>query len=534
MNKTGLTAAMLFLFPAAFAQHEVPVPSKITHVTVFLNQAQVTRQVKTRVDAGKTDLVISGLTAQLDPKSIQVSGKGNFTLLGISHRRNFLNEHSLPKSIRVLKDSLTYLQQQLSLENAQREILNKEEQMLLSNQKIGGTQHNITAAELKAVADFFRSRLNEIARAQLKQDEKIRKMSEQIARIQRQINEENQLYARNTSEIVVGLSADSPALVELDVSYVVSQAGWSPLYDLRAVNTKSPVQLSYKARVYQNTGEQWDLVYLKLSTANPVLGGTQPQLQPWYVDFYTPPPPRVLYRHAEREKAMMAAPASEADTFGYGAKTMADYVQTVQASLSTEFDIALPYTIPSSGKEVTVDIAQHQLQASYSYIITPKLDKDAFLLARVTGWEELSLLPGPANVFFEGTFVTETHIDPVTVNDTLGVSLGRDKRIAVTRTKIKDFTSTKLIGSNKRETYGYEISVRNNKHEPVQIKIEDHVPVSQNSQIVVALLDNGGAAYDVNTGKLVWELNLNPNESRKTVYKFELKYPKDKRIAGLD
>ena len=180
-----------------------------------------------------------------------------------------------------------------------------------------------------------------------------------------------------------------------------------------------------------------------------------------------------------------------------------------------------------------VDIRKYDLNASYLYSVAPKLDMDAFLLAKGTGWEEFSLLPGEANIFFEGTFVGKTAINPNSIKDTLAISLGRDKRIVVKREKVKDFTTRKAIGSNIRETYSYELSVRNTKQEPIQIIVEDQVPVSQNSQIEVLVTDSGGAAYNKDTGKLQWIWTLQPNETKKAAFKFEVKYPKDKQISGL-
>src|SRR5204862_4822112 len=129
-------------------------------------------------------------------------------------------------------------------------------------------------------------------------------------------------------------------------------------------------------------------------------------------------------------------------------------------SLNTEFDIALPYSVNSSNKPTLVDIRNYEMKADYQYSVAPKLDADAFLMARATGWEEFSLLPGEANVFFEGTFVGKSFIDPNNIKDTLSISLGRDKRIVVKREKLKDFSSRKLIGTNQKESYAYEISVR--------------------------------------------------------------------------
>lgn len=535
MKNQLLSSALVLSSLMAIGQPDKPVDSKITDVTVFLSKAQVTREVRTRLEAGKTNLIVTGLTSQLDPQSIQVTGKGSFVILGISHQQNFLNEFNVPKSLKNLKDSVETLQRQLTLEQSQKEILNKEEQMLLSNQKIGGTNQNLTVAELKAMADFYRSRLGDIVTSRMKQDEKIKKINERIVRLNTQINEQNELYRRNTSEIVVSVSAEAATSADLKVQYVVANAGWSAVYDLRAIDTKKPVQLSYKANVFQRTGEEWKNIKLKLSTSNPNQSGLKPELYSWYLDFYNP----IVYDQ-RKAKSYAAAPAmrsaevsDELREEAPEAASLSDYVTTVQTSLNTEFDIALPYTVLSSAKPTLVDIRNYEMKSEYIYSVAPKLDLDAFLIAKATGWEDFNLLPGEANIFFEGTFVGKSFIDPNNIKDTLSVSLGRDKRIVVKREKLKDLTSRNLIGSTKKESYAWEISMRNTKTEAVKIVVEDQVPVSQNTQIEVSVLDAGGANYNKQTGKLTWELELKPSETRKVTYKFEVKYPKDKQVSGL-
>lgn len=519
---------------AAFAQPEKPTESKITAITVFLAKAQVTREAKARVEAGKTNLVLAGLTSDLDPQSIQVAGKGNFVILGTSHRQNYLSDLNTPRSLKVLKDSLEYFQKQIGLEQSQKEILSREEQMLLSNQKIGGTNQNVTVTELKAMADFYRSRLGDIVTSRMKEDDKIKHLTMRMARIQQQINTQNELYSRNTSEIVVSVSAEAATAADLTLNYVVANAGWYPVYDLRAINTKNPVQLNYKANVFQGTGEEWKNVQLTLSTANPNESGLKPDLSAWYLDFYQPIAYRMGNSYEKKERSAMPAAAKTADMSEVAvAETVADYVSTLQTTLNTEFNIALPYNVASSRQPTLVDIASHELKANYQYSVAPKLDADAFLMAKAAGWEEFSLLPGEANIFFEGTFIGKTFIDPNSIKDTLSVSLGRDKRIVVKREKVKDFTSRKAIGANIRETSAYEISVRNTKQEPIRIVVEDQLPVSQNSQIEVTMIEAGGANYNKDTGKLTWTWTLASNETKKATFKFEVKYPKDKQIIGL-
>ncbi|NBP69499.1 MAG: mucoidy inhibitor MuiA family protein [Cytophagia bacterium] len=538
MRKLMLIAVFALLQMKGHTQTEQLVESKITHVTVFLNKAQVTREVKTKVGAGRTTVVLTGLTSLLDQQSVQVSGKGEVVIEGISHRQNFLNEFNMPTRLKSLNDSIGILQRQVQLEQSQKEILNKEEQMLLSNQKIGGTQSNLTVAELKGMSDFFRARMTEIVNTRTKHDDKIKKHNERITVLQRQIAEQNEMYSRNTSEIVVALSADAATPVELEVNYIVNNAGWQPVYDLRATNTKSPVQLNYKANVYQSTGEEWSNVKLTLSTANPSEGGLKPELSTWLLDFYYAQP--IYGSRGMVMKSKAAAPAMEerevsmmADQLVM-AESVAGFVNTIQTSLNTEFAIGLPYTVSSANKPTMVDIRSYEMKATYVYSVAPKLDKDAFLLAKAVGWEDFSLLPGEANIFFEGTFVSTSFIDPNSIKDTLAISLGRDKRVMVKREKLKDFSSRKTIGSNQRDTYTFEISVRNTKSEAIQLIIEDQLPVSMNSQIEITSLDNGGARYNKETGKLTWDVNLQPNETKKFQFKYEVKYPKDKQISGLE
>jgi uncharacterized protein (TIGR02231 family) len=524
---------ILCIANTTLAQQDKVVESKISNVTVFLNKAQVTRQVKTRIPEGTSNLVISDLSALLDPNSIQVSSKGNFILLGISHQQNFLNEVATPGRLRILNDSLQEVQNKINFETIQKQLLDKEEAMLLTNQKIGGANQNLPVNELKSMADFFRTRLYEIAVARLKHEEKIKMFNERLSKIQQQIQSQNGLGGRHTSEIVVNVSTKMATDVEIEVNYVVANAGWLPLYDVRAVNTKGPLTLLYKANVFQSTGENWKNVKLKLSTANPTLGGVKPDLQTWQLDFYQREYYQKYSKAKARDQGNAPAPAMAELEVAAQAGSTADFINVIQTSLNTEFEISLPYTVSSASKPTTVDIGRHELRTTYRYAAAPKLDPDAFLMAGTTNWADFNLLPGEANVFFEGTFVGKTFIDPQNIKDTLYVSLGRDKRIAIKREKVKDFNSHVVIGLNQKQANGYEINVRNNQSEPVTITVEDQIPVSKNSQIEVSLVNGGGAKFTPENGRLVWEFILKPNESKRLVYQFEVKYPKEKVVAGL-
>ena len=168
--------------------------SKITNVTVFFGEGTNHAEISVRLEPGKSTLVFTGLAAQLDPQKYPVAGKGVFTILGTVHRANFLNELQRPKSLKVLMDSVDYLRKQVGWENAEEEILLKEEQMLLSNQQIGGKNTNLTVMELKAMTEFFRGRLSDdIANARMKVM-KVLNYNQRIARLEQQITTQNELF----------------------------------------------------------------------------------------------------------------------------------------------------------------------------------------------------------------------------------------------------------------------------------------------------------------------------------------------------
>jgi hypothetical protein len=209
---------------------------------------------------------------------------------------------------------------------------------------------------------------------------------------------------------------------------------------------------------------------------------------------------------------------------------LGDYVNILDNQLNVVFEIDLPYDIPSNGKEQNVVLKEFKMPITFNYYSAPQMDKEAYLLGELPDWESLNLLPGEANIIFEGTYTGKTHIDPASTEDTLHLTLGRDKRVVVTREMMKDFSSVKLLGSNKKQTVTYEITVKNNKKEKIGVTLKDQYPLSTNKDIEVELLQHDGANIDKETGVLTWKTELGPNEVKKYRISYSVKYPKDKKV----
>jgi len=205
-------------------------------------------------------------------------------------------------------------------------------------------------------------------------------------------------------------------------------------------------------------------------------------------------------------------------------------VQTVMRVTNFEFSIDIPYSVPSNGKKYTVEIETYELPAEYEYRCTPKLDEDAFLTAMVSGWAEYNFLNGEANIFFEGTYVTKTYLNVDNITDTLPVSLGRDENIVIKRTRLKDFEKNQFLSGNKKETIGWEISVRNKKREPIRIIIDDQVPVSTTKEITVDVEEISGAEHSEEKGFLRWEMTVPPDKTEKVIFRYSVKYPKKRTL----
>lgn len=203
----------------------------------------------------------------------------------------------------------------------------------------------------------------------------------------------------------------------------------------------------------------------------------------------------------------------------------------LQRSTTMEFSIDAPFSIPADGVAHSVSVQNHTIPATYKHYSTPKLDRDAFLYARTTGWEDLNLLPGEANVFFEGTYVGKSFLDLDQPKDTLDISLGRDKGVTVERVKRKTTNEKALIGSKRTVSVGWDITVRNTKGMPVELELRDQYPLSPRSEVEVKLVDNGGADVNDQTGMLTWKLNVAAKESKKVGFGYTVKYPKDMPVV---
>jgi uncharacterized protein (TIGR02231 family) len=534
MKKTILTLAALFVvFITIDAQSEKEIKAEIRHVTVFPDRAQITHESSVSISSGKSIIRLAGLSPYIDAQSVQVKGVGEFTILSVNQQNNYLQNLEDSPEMKNIRSQIESLQLKVEDETAAIETLRAKESFLVANQAILVKGTTISIEQMKNVMDLYTNSIDQVTTLKLKKNRLIKDYSKQIAALQQQISEKLGRQQLPSGEITVSVSSEKPVTGKLLFNYVVMNAGWYPSYDIRVQDIKNPVAISYKANVFQSTGVEWKDVKLSVSNASADITGDVPAFSTWFIDYYNPAP-MMMMRSAGAAKAEEVEMVSADQVAKMNARPLAAAPPPVEKQIgetTVTFDIAIPYTIASDGKVQTVEIQQIEAPAEYKYVSLPKLSPLAYLTANITDWAKLSLQSGEATLYFENSFVGKSNLNVNQLSDTLAISLGTDNSILVKREKRKDFTSRKVLGSNKTDTYSYLITVRNNKQVPVKMTLRDQIPVSTNSGITVEAVELSGGRHNTYTGEISWDIDIKQQETKQIILTFSVKYPKDRTIV---
>jgi uncharacterized protein (TIGR02231 family) len=311
--------------------------------------------------------------------------------------------------------------------------------------------------------------------------------------------------------------------IPVDLSYYTNNAGWTTVYDVRVHSKTNKVKLVYKAMMSQTSGVDWKKTKLTLSTGTPNFGMAAPLLTPWYLQLYVPGLYTDLQRRAAQGNAMRnniqstlagKVPGLEVvttDASYYKIKeedknidpsTLQQYTTLTQGQLNTNFEIDLPYDVASDGQLQYVTIKDQEINCTLKNYAVPRMDKEAYLLAEVADWESLDLLPGDANIVMDDTYIGRSMIDPNTTADTLNLAVGRDRRVDVKRSLVKELSSINTSGKESTQVFTYEIVVKNNKVTDVNLLLKDQLPLSNIKEMIVTLDDDGAAMVNAETGIL--------------------------------
>ena len=533
---------IIFPFSILAQETEKEINAPIESVRIFLRGGEIIRTSRTTLPKGKHKLIFTGLSSNMNASSIQISTDGgDVNMLSTTSKINFLKEDKKtnPK-ILVLKDSLQIVSDEMIALANQESAFQQEKKVLESNYVLSGKEKPVDFEQLKNTATYFRVRFLAINTEISAINKNKAKLQIRKRNLQKQLNELN-AGRRTTSEVYLVVDCKSTVTTEFRLRYVVQNAGWSPIYDLSVQDLSEPMKIKYRALAFNNTGINWGNVNVSLSTADPYQTATLPVLNPWNIRQDNSE--KLLYEQGilnstQNNVYIQKDKKRKAEAYAYEKNQNLPMQEGVNirfeeieiSELSNDFEISDRHSIPSDSKPYSIAIYEKELNANYKHYSVPKMDKDAFLIGQVTGWEDLDLIPGPMNIYYDKSFIGVAQLDTRNLNDTLNLSLGRDPKVLVKRIKMKELTKKQFLQNKKKMTVAYKMTVKNNRNQPVNLELLDQIPRSSVKEIDIDVKEISGADYFENTGKLTWNLDLKPGESKTVEFSFSITYPKNMEI----
>ena len=563
--------SVLFICARMQAQDTARTDASVRSATVYFGYgAELTHDARIRVGTGTRIIVIDQLCFNIDPASLQVNLPDELSLLSqhFEMKNGTVTVPDQPEQVTKWQGSIVVLRKENGrlANNIQIEEETLGKTGLLIESYTGGTaDRSLLSAELLKLVDYYTAKIEKsrISIYNLRQQSEAN--DNKIGQLNKKINDVlGHMVAKATKpsgQLVLQVICNKAGEYPVAVSYYTRQAGWTPVYDVRVDSKSNKVKLVYKASLTQSTEIDWKKVKLTLSTGTPNFGVAAPILNAWYLQLYVPEIYKSLQGKvsglnvnqgfANSIPSMDDKELSEVVVVGYGTEkkdlqirgmstqkvdpsTLDKFTTLNEGQLNTNFEIDLPYDIASDGQLHMVNIKETDIQCTLKNYAVPRLDKESYLLAEVADWQNLDLLPGEANIIMDNTYIGRSLIDPNSTSDTLNLSLGRDKRLAVKRTLVKELSSIKTSGSTSKRSFTYEIVVKNNKLTDVNMILKDQYPLSTIKEVEVKLDDSGEASVNEELGVLTWKLNLKPGESRKIRFSYSVKYPKDQKFVNLN
>ncbi len=605
---------LLLLLSTSHSFSQTLLDARIRDVTVFLQGAYVTRVGEARIETGENKLVLRNVSKHINSKSIQVKADGDFTILGINQRYDYLSTSPSNEKSDSLYGVIDSINNEISILEARQKVLNEKSSFLSANKSISSNEKSVVLEDLEATLNFYEKQFMEINNEEIKIKIATTQLNNHKKRLQKQIADSVDDKEEPITEIVIKIDSDKTTLGKFEVSYLVANAGWFSNYDIRVNSINEPLNLIYKASVYQNTGVDWSDVNLTFSNATPNESGVAPVLKTWRLNYarntvYTRSAPYLggsnsisgVITDSSGEPLIGANVMIQGTNFGtitdldgnYELTLPADaknivvsytgfettvvpissnvlnitlnegvildevvvtalgtsgksnrankrvrqdfesnYIETTIVENQTTFEqrIDRPYSITSSGERIEIELRDEEIDVLYDYISIPKIRSAAYLQARIVNWDEYNLLEGEANLYFEDTYLGRTILDTRQLVDTLEISLGDDKGVVIKREKIRDFSKRRVIGSNKIESRGFKILIRNNKSSDLTIQIKDQIPVSGNNNITITEGNLNGGILESTTGMVAWEIEVKAGEQREVQFSYDVKYPKGEKI----
>lgn len=523
----------------------IPASSRITAVTVFPDRALTSRTASLNLKPGNYLVTFDSLPTLIQDDSVRVEGKGSAgaTIVGLEVKRAFL-EQSGEARVKELDEEIRGLERRSGALDAKKAGLASQGAFLQSIRVAWGDRISKelaigrpTAAELQEAAGFVGAGVAKIEEQNLEIEIEKTRIKDNIDALRRQRDESIGSRRKETKIVEVMLDVAREGNLTLDLATVIPHAGWMPFYDVRLAADAKTAELTFRAMVRQQTGEDWNNVDLTLSTARPAAGGAPPELFPWRISFLRPQPLReapMLYGAAPTAVAKGMKGRMYTDTTkSEEAPAEFETAQISEEQSSVAFHIPRPLDIPSDGTQHGSVVAVEQLPVSMEFMAIPKLSPYVFLKSEIVNRAAYPLLPGKVNTFTGNTYTGSSQLKKVAAGEKFDLFFGTDDQVTVKREELKQHKEAGMFGNN-RVSYRYRIELNNFRKEPVTVILRDQLPLAGDEEIKVSLDDPSIKPDEFGTdGRVTWKTPLNAGEKKELTFGILVEYPKDREVTGL-
>jgi len=530
------------------------IDTKIYSVTIYKDRALVNRASSLKLDKGEHKLIIENLPLSIDENTIQVSSSEGLILLDVKLKK-VLHKEIPDEKKKALADERKEIGKQIAEITDKITNTNKEKEFLqnLADKTAKSTKKLslsfMETDKLSNMFDYYRKRLNFLDTEIRNFKEEYLKLEERLKRIEFELTNFNQNQLKTNNQVELKVLITEKSEFNLGISYIVFGASWKPSYDLRANTETKKISISYDAVIQQKTGEKWEDVELKLSTAKPHISAIKPELSPWYLKFEDDIV-EGIYDEGEEFAKLKKKTASPKRSMKFDKELMSGAMASMAPPAKPKAEIetgatsvvfAIPGTnsIIDNNQEHKVGITNFNFDAVFQYVAVPKITPFAYLNIKVKNNSDYPMLAGKANVFLDNNYVTNTKLNLVAPNEEFQNSLGIDEGISVEHKLINRLGKDEGIFSKKNKvTYEYKIIVKNKKKSTEKIKIQDQIPIAQHNDIKIELIKpkykEDTDEIKINEFKHIeWNYEIEAGREIIIPLKFSIEYPRDEILRGI-
>lgn len=527
---------LLFLLVGILHYSQKPIfaKAKVNSVNVYRSSAELQNSASFSLPAGTTEVVITNISDEIQEKSIQVNvNNKNVTILSVQYTDDYVSEYDTDKTnprIKKVTDSITLLEDAIAKSNIELEANSKTLELLDKNQTVLVGSNTSNVAQLTQLTEYYKNKRIEISNILSAINKKNSELQKKLYRLKSSLKISSEMEeASSDGVLVLKVLSNSAVNVKADISYLAENASWQPFYEIRGNKLSEPLDVVFKAKVIQDTGLDWKGVKLSLINGRSARNNTAPVVKPWFLDTYKDDDKVVMalgYK-GRQDSIVKETQIEEVVVTAVG-------FRSVENQFNVSFDVDVPYDILSNGQEHFINLKQEKIPVTYKYFTAPKYNRDAFLVAKIKDFNKYNLISAPANIIFENMYIGETNINPNQATDELSITLGDDKKVSIQKEIVFDKANVKLFSSYQEKTVTYDIIVRNNKKDTIDIEIKDQFPLSKDESVKVELLQSDKAEVDQEKGYLSWNVKMSPSEIKKFRVSYKVRYPKDYSISNLN